>query len=104
SRVITNFLSNAIRHTDNGHAIIITVNDNGQTAEISVENQGNPISEEDKKKIWDQFNRLESRASKSGTGLGLSISKEILELHQAAYGVENTKDGVCFFFSLPIQL
>lgn len=104
SRVISNFLSNAIRHTDNGHAIIITVNDNGQTAEISVENQGNPISEEDKKKIWDQFNRLESRTSKSGTGLGLSISKEILKLHQAEYGVENTKDGVCFFFSLPIQL
>lgn len=104
SRVISNFLSNAIRHTDNGHAIIITVNDNGQTAEISVKNQGNPISEEDKKKIWDQFNRLESRTSKSGTGLGLSISKEILKLHQAEYGVENTKDGVCFFFSLPIQL
>lgn len=104
SRVITNFLSNAIRHTDDGHAIIITVNDNGQTAEISVENQGNPISEEDKKKIWNQFYRLEARTSKSGTGLGLSISKEILELHQASYGVENTKDGVCFFFSLPIQL
>jgi two-component system sensor histidine kinase VanS len=104
SRVITNFLSNAIRHTDDGHAIIITVNDNGQTAEIRVENQGNPISEEDKKKIWNQFYRLEARTSKSGTGLGLSISKEILELHQAAYGVENTKDGVCFFFSLPIRL
>ncbi|WHH58566.1 HAMP domain-containing sensor histidine kinase [Petroclostridium sp. X23] len=104
SRVITNFLSNAIRHTENGHAIIITVKDNGQTVEISVENQGNPISEEDRKKIWGQFYRLEARTSKSGTGLGLSISKEILELHQAAYGVENTKDGVRFFFSLPIQL
>lgn len=104
SRVITNFLSNAIRHTENGYAIIITVKDNGQTAEISVENQGNPISEEDIKKIWDQFYRVEARTSKAGTGLGLSISKEILELHHAEYGVENTKDGVRFFFSLPIQL
>lgn len=103
SRVMTNFLSNAIRHTENGHAIVIAVQSNGQTAEISVENQGNPIAEEDKKKIWNQFYRVEARASKAGTGLGLSIAMEILELHHAVYGVENTKDGVRFFFSLPVQ-
>ncbi|TGE35513.1 HAMP domain-containing histidine kinase [Desulfosporosinus fructosivorans] len=103
SRVITNFISNAIRHTENGQAIVIAVRDNGQTAEISVENQGNPISVEDRKKIWDQFYRVEARTSKAGTGLGLSISKEILELHHAIYGVENTQDGVRFFFSLTVQ-
>lgn len=103
SRVITNFISNAIRHTENGYGIIITIKDNGQTAEISVENQGNMISKEDRKKIWNQFYRIEARTSKAGTGLGLSISKEILELHHAVYGVENTKDGVRFFFSLPVQ-
>lgn len=103
SRVISNFLSNAIRHTENGHEIVIAVRYNEQTAEVSVENQGNPISEEDRKKIWNQFYRVEARTSKVGTGLGLSISKEILELHHAVYGVENTKDGVRFFFSLPVQ-
>ena len=103
SRVITNFLSNAIRHTENGHSIIIDISCNEQTAEISVENQGNPISEEDKRKIWNQFYRADERASKAGTGLGLSISKEILELHGANYGVENTKNGVRFFFTLPIE-
>lgn len=103
SRVITNFLSNAIQHTESGHGIVIAVRSNEQTAEISVENQGTPISEEDMKKIWNQFYRVEARSSKSGTGLGLSISKEILELHHASYGVENTKDGVRFFFILPVQ-
>lgn len=104
SRVITNFLSNAIRHTENGHEIVIAVKCEEQTAEISVENQGNPISEEDRKRIWDQFYRVEARTSKAGTGLGLSIAKEILELHHAVYGVENMKDGVRFFFYLPVQL
>lgn len=103
SRVITNFLSNAIRHTENGHTIVIAVKCNEQTAEISVENQGNPISEEYRKKIWDQFYRVEARTSKAGTGLGLSISKEILELHHAVYGVENTKNGIRFFFTLPVK-
>lgn len=103
SRVITNFLSNAIRHTENGQAIVITVSGNGQTVEISVENQGNPLAEEDRKKIWDQFYRAEARTSKAGTGLGLSTTKEILELHHAVYGVENTNDGVHFFFALPVH-
>ncbi|AOT71878.1 sensor histidine kinase [Geosporobacter ferrireducens] len=103
SRVITNFLSNAIRHTEKGHEISITVSANGQTVEVSIENQGDQISEEDRKKIWNQFYRVEARNSKAGTGLGLAISKEILELHHAIYGVENTKDGVRFFFSLPVQ-
>ena len=52
------------------------------------------IAEEDRKRIWDQFYRAEARTSKAGTGLGLSIAKEILELHHAAYGVDNTQDGV----------
>ncbi|EHQ90609.1 sensor histidine kinase [Desulfosporosinus youngiae] len=103
SRVITNFLSNAIRHTENGDAIVIAVSGKGQTAEISVVNQGKPIAEEDRKKIWDQFYRVEARTSKAGTGLGLAISREILELHHAVYGVENTRDGVRFFFSLPVH-
>lgn len=104
ARVITNFLNNAIRHTNDGHAIVIAIERNEQTAEISVENQGDPISDEDSKKLWDQFYRVEARVSKTGsTGLGLSISKGILELHHADYGVENTKDGVRFFFSLPLQ-
>ncbi|MEM5819143.1 MAG: HAMP domain-containing sensor histidine kinase, partial [Desulfitobacterium hafniense] len=103
SRVIINFLSNAIRHTEEGGAIAIAVSDKGQTAEISVENQGSPLAEADRKKIWEQFYRGEARAAKAGTGLGLALSKEILELHQAGYGVENTRDGVRFFFTLPVR-
>jgi two-component system, OmpR family, sensor histidine kinase VanS len=102
-RVMTNFLTNAIRHTEHGHAIAIAVKCKGDTAEISVENQGSLIADEDRKKIWDQFYLVESRTSKSSTGLGLSISREILELHHADYGVENTQDGVRFFFTLPAQ-
>lgn len=102
NRVITNFLSNAIQHTENGHTIVISMKSNGQIAEISVENHGNPISEDDRKLIWNQFYRAEARTSKAGTGLGLSISKGILELHHSNYGIENTKDGVRFFFTLPI--
>lgn len=103
SRVIVNFLSNAIRYTEKGHEIVIAMRCNEKAVEVSVENQGNPISEEDKEKIWDQFYRVEARTSKAGTGIGLSISKEILKLHNSNYGVENTKNGVRFFFTLWVE-
>ena len=41
------------------------------------------------------------KRSQGGTGLGLAISKNILELHDAEYGVKNTEDGVLFYFYLP---
>lgn len=100
NRVISNFLSNAIRHTPPGKTITVSTDDRGEWVEISAANQGSQILEGDLQKIWTQFYRGEERSSKSGTGLGLSISKEILELHQASYGVENTDDGVRFFFCL----
>ena len=104
SRVISNFLSNAIRHSPQGRTITISVQREGQYAKISIENQGSTLSEESQKMIWNQFYRIEGPTFKVGTGLGLSISKEILELHHAIYGVENTQGGVCFFFSLPIRI
>lgn len=101
-RVITNFLSNAIRHTKNGGTIILSINCYNQLIEISVENEGEHLSEENILKIWNQFYSIKSPSSKNGTGLGLSLSKEILELHYATYGVENTSIGVRFYFSLPV--
>lgn len=102
SRVINNFLSNAIRHTPSGKTIAISVEAQGEEALISVENEGSRILDDDMARIWTQFYRSD-RTGKSGTGLGLSISKEILELHCARYTVENTENGVRFSFTLPIE-
>ena len=40
----------------------------------------------------------------TGSGLGLSICKEILELHEAKYGVTSKlNEGSIFYFSFPIE-
>ena len=53
-------------------------------------------------KIWERFYRAEkSRNRKTGgTGLGLSIVKNVLEMHESQFGVENTDAGVSFYFTL----
>ncbi|MEE0966475.1 MAG: HAMP domain-containing sensor histidine kinase [Bacilli bacterium] len=91
---ITNLISNAIRYTnDNGH-IYITINDIG----FYIENEGQPIAEEELSKIWLPFQKADKSRNDEGTGLGLSIVKAALDLHGMKYGAQNTAKGVLFYF------
>ena len=98
-----NFITNAIRYTPNKEDIIISTIDEKNRIKVCIENKGTHIEEEQLDKIWDRFYRVDAarQRSQGGTGLGLAISKNILELHDAEYGAENTEDGVLFYFYLP---
>ncbi|PFT65892.1 two-component sensor histidine kinase [Bacillus cereus] len=102
-QVIVNFITNAIRYTPNKEDIIISTIDEKDRIKVCIENKGTNIEEEQLDKIWDRFYRVDTarQRSQGGTGLGLAISKNILELHDAEYGVKNTEDGVLFYFYLP---
>ena len=101
-QVFSNFLSNALKNTDNGGNIIMEIKEKEDTIAVSVENTGKHIPEDELDKVWDKFYKCDkSRERKdNGTGLGLSISKNILTLHNAKYGVYNTPKGVRFSFEL----
>ncbi|NUC16336.1 sensor histidine kinase [Bacillus mycoides] len=102
-QVIVNFITNAIRYTPEKEDIIISTIDGKNHIKVCIENKGAHIEEEQLDKIWDRFYRVDAarKRSQGGTGLGLAISKNILELHNAEYGVKNTEDGVLFYFYLP---
>ncbi|MBO1625113.1 sensor histidine kinase [Bacillus arachidis] len=101
-QVIINFVTNAIRYTPEKKDIIISIRDELNRIKICIENKGAHIEAEQLDKIWDRFYRIDTarQRSKGGTGLGLAISKNILELHGVEYGVDNTVDGVLFYFYL----
>ncbi|WP_144466020.1 cell wall metabolism sensor histidine kinase WalK [Bacillus sp. FDAARGOS_235] len=101
-QVITNFITNAIRYTPEQENIIISTIEENERVKVCIENKGAHIAPEHLEKIWDRFYRGDTsrQRSKGGTGLGLAISKNILELHDAEYGVSNTEDGVLFYFYL----
>lgn len=102
-RVLTNFMTNAVRNTPDGGSITCEVLPKADSSvTVSVENSGSHIEDEDMEYIWDRFYKADKsrRRSVGGTGLGLSIAKNILIMHKADYGAQNTKDGVKFFFTL----
>ena len=45
------------------------------------------------------FHKVDKARNQAGTGLGLAICKSVLELHRFQYGVENTENGVKFYFN-----
>lgn len=99
-QVLINLLTNAIRYTEPGHELIVTIKKQEDSVYVGIENKGAHLPEESLDKIWDQFYRIDASRDrvKGGTGLGLSIVKQILELHDAQYGAMNTNDGVLFYF------
>ncbi|MFT8315846.1 MAG: ATP-binding protein [Clostridium sp.] len=104
-QVLTNFITNAIRHTENNDKISIDMRKSSDRAYIYVKNCGNNIEKEDLPKIWDKFYKIDKSRNRSlgGTGLGLAITKNILMLHKSDFGVENFNGGVAFYFSLELS-
>ena len=69
---------------------------------VSVFDQGQTITEDDAKLIFDRFYKTdESRGlDKSGVGLGLYICKTIIDAHGETIGVEPKEDGCEFWFTV----
>lgn len=101
-QVLTNYMTNAIRHINSGGYITLRMIEKEDTITVSVENTGSEIEATEIVKIWDNFYKVDkSRTRKlGGTGLGLSIVKNIMLLHGGSCGVENTENGVEFYFVL----
>ncbi|MGE5370587.1 MAG: sensor histidine kinase [Solirubrobacterales bacterium] len=103
-QVMTNFLSNAVRHSPTGSRLTVQVRDLGpEGALFAVENEGDTLEPADLERIWEAFYRTDRARSRKlgGTGLGLAIARTILIQHNARFGAENTPTGVRFFFILP---
>ena len=104
-QVLYNLINNAINYTGEDRTVTVTQTVLEQSVRITVTDTGDGIAPEEMPLIWDRYYKVDKvhRRAMIGTGLGLSIVKEILEKHQAAYGV-NSKlgEGSSFWFELPV--
>lgn len=99
-QVVYNYLTNAIHHTPQGGRIRLWSQQEEGEIRVHVWNQGENIPLEEMDKIWEKFYRIDKARSRSmgGTGIGLSIVRAILQAHGGSCGVDNTEDGVDFWF------
>ncbi|MFA5527682.1 MAG: HAMP domain-containing sensor histidine kinase [Peptostreptococcales bacterium] len=102
-QVIVNFLDNSIRYSGENKWIWLSLTEKDGRIRFEIKDQGQGIPEEDLAHIWGKYYKSSVNHSRNpnGTGLGLSIAKEILELHEAEYGVQSKEgEGSIFWFEL----
>jgi two-component system NtrC family sensor kinase len=104
-QVINNLVGNAIKYTQEGGEIRLTVRLEDQTLLLSLEDNGIGISPSDLPFIFDKFYRVESDATADiqGTGLGLSICKSVVEKHDGRIWADSMLgEGSIFYVALPV--
>jgi signal transduction histidine kinase len=106
TQVLLNLVGNAIKFTDEGSIVIKAALKDGMFA-VAVVDTGPGISEDDQKKLFQEFQQADSSTTKKkgGTGLGLAISKRIIELHGGSVSLESRVGvGSTFAFAIPVRV
>jgi len=107
-QVIFNLLSNAMKFTPDGGKIGIDAKKTEKNEIlVCVWDTGIGIEEKDSRKVFSEFEQIDSEYSRkyAGTGLGMPLSKKFIELHGGKMWFESEgKDkGTRFYFTLPLN-
>jgi signal transduction histidine kinase len=106
TQVLMNLVSNAIKFTEAGSVRIRAKVEDG-SFQVAVSDTGVDIAPEDRERIFEEFQQVDSSSTrkKGGTGLGLAIARRIVELHGGRIWVESTPGhGSTFAFTLPLTV
>ncbi|MFC3859956.1 sensor histidine kinase [Deinococcus antarcticus] len=104
-QVLTNLLSNALRHTPAGGKVSVTVQTEAALLKFNVQDTGTGIPAEHLPRIFERFYRADPARSRSegGGGVGLTIAKGLVEaMGGEMWVVSNVGQGSIFSFTLPI--
>jgi len=103
-QVILNLLTNAVKFTPSGGRVEARARRVGGEVQVSVEDSGIGIAEDQLERIFESFQQGPRSVSGAaeGTGLGLTLSKRIVELHGGRLWVESRLGhGSTFTFAIP---
>jgi signal transduction histidine kinase len=91
SRLIINLVTNAIQYTPAGGQVIISLFEEHHDAVICVRDTGIGIAQQEQKRIFDRFYRVDQARSRSkgGAGLGLAIAQAIALAHHGSLEVQS---------------
>lgn len=103
-QVLLNLIHNAIKYTEPGGKINISVELQDRDVLFCVRDNGIGIPPRDLERIFERFYKVDRSRSEQGTGLGLSIARHIVTAHGGQIWAESIQtQGSTFFFSLPVS-
>jgi len=94
AQAISNLLENAIKFSPPNTAVTLSATSEGNSAIITVGDNGIGIPEKDYESVFEPFHRLDSARSTPGSGLGLSLVKAVMDLHKGSISLHNNHPGL----------
>ncbi|KAI4448885.1 Sensor histidine kinase RcsC [Eubacterium plexicaudatum ASF492] len=111
NQIILNLTNNAVKFTRHGRIQLnidyTTSDENNMVLQVSIDDTGSGIRKEDMAKLFDSFQRVDTRMTYriEGSGLGLAITKQLLTQMNGDIRVDSEYGvGSSFSFSLPQQI
>ena len=102
---VENVLRNAVRYTNKGTTVEVSLKNGKGNAEIVVRDFGEGVPEDELKNLFRPFYRVgEARERKTGgIGLGLAIAERAVHAHKGTIKAENTDNGLIVGIKLPVS-
>ena len=104
-QVVANLIENALRHTQSGSRIDVTLQHLGRQVQLTVRDNGPGIPAAERQNVLRRLYRLERSRTSEGSGLGLSLVSAICELHRAKLQLGDGGPGlVVTILFAPVQI
>ncbi len=104
--ILTNLVNNAIKYSPDGGEVRVRAVRENNSILISVSDQGIGIPKDKLHKIFEKFERIDTKETRAagGTGIGLYLVKHLVELHEGQIWAESegVGKGSTFYVRLPI--
>ena len=98
-----NLISNAVKYSPDRKEIIVCGERKDDRVVVSVTDFGIGLTEDDQKKVFERFYRVNTNTFSPGLGMGLYISSEIIKEHNGKIEIKSKpRQGATFSFSLPL--
>jgi signal transduction histidine kinase len=105
-QVVYNLMENAVKYTQEGGTITVTLTKQGREAQLTIEDNGPGIPEDNLTHVFERFYRVDKARGREsgGTGLGLAIAQQMINLHSGTIQVESEEGkGTKFIVLLPLN-
>jgi two-component system, OmpR family, sensor histidine kinase SenX3 len=101
---VSNLVDNAVKYSDDGDLVTVSVSSSDGTVEVQVTDQGIGIPMGSLERIFERFYRVDRARSRGtgGTGLGLSIVRHVVTNHGGEVNVRSREgEGSTFILRFP---
>ncbi|MBZ4191028.1 ligand-binding sensor domain-containing protein [Niabella beijingensis] len=102
-KIVSNLLDNALKYCNSKVSVSLLHLKEAQQFLIQISNDGPPIPEKDRPRIFDLFFRSQFTESISGAGIGLALAKSLIDLHGGLIRLAPMENLVTFEVLFPIR-